>query len=50
MRGKGQPWPMIEVRCAVKTSFGMGFVSASAMFLAVGMYLVPTICAQRARG
>eukprot|EP00966_Prymnesium_polylepis_P301213 6960144-Prymnesium_polylepis.1 len=25
MQGKGEPWPMIEVRCAVKTSFGRGF-------------------------
>ena len=43
MQGKGQLWPMMEARCAVKTSFGRGFVSASAMFLAVGMYLGATI-------
>eukprot|EP00966_Prymnesium_polylepis_P298582 6899857-Prymnesium_polylepis.1 len=33
----------VEVRCAVKTSFGRDFESASAMFLAVGMYSDATI-------
>eukprot|EP00966_Prymnesium_polylepis_P150630 3479529-Prymnesium_polylepis.1 len=31
-------WPMIAARWVAKTFFGRGFVSASEMFLAVGMY------------
>jgi hypothetical protein len=36
-------WPIIAVRWVMKMPLSRGFVSASAMFLAVGMYFVVMI-------